>query len=652
MADFYVIPTNIGEAKMANALALGISLDISELAVGDGTGDGAQNTPLPNPEARSLISERRRAPINSFAPDPNNPNVLIAEQVIPEVVGGWWIRELGLFDADGDLIFVANAPPTYKPELTEGSGRTQVVRMAAIISNTAAVTLKVDPSVVIATRQYASQLLVEHKSAVNPHGQYVRSVQSLDDLQKEGGPSLEVGQQVCVAGVNFEWTGSKFRIRSDYMSPASYGASGDGATDDSFAIQACLDAIDAAGGGSCYIPAGQYLLNNTLEIGSNTKVFGDGPATHLFFEPNVNASSQKALLTNKGRNASGDRNISVYDLSTDVRLTEQGENYNLANITFCDVIDCHIYQVHAVGSIKHETDNMAEDPSQFLASAPVTFRRAQHCSVTDCRIEDGSYDNISFYEACHYNAISRNLCINAGDMWNKEEKDHGGAGIQITSFSGKAMSSNNVISENVVLDNTVARADGSRLEVSGIILHSSIRTTVANNQIRRVNGEGIRVLTHTNMAGESYDGIVITGNLIDTTYATIHPNSFYGITLIGSNEIEFTDTVIANNSMYNLHGGGIKAEQSVNNNITGNMVSNYDTEGQGYAGIELSTVANNQNVSCNSIVNPFVNAAPGINIQKNCVRLIITANLMRNTAGIADNSDDQLTLIIANNADW
>lgn len=163
MSDYYVIPTNIGEAKMANALALGIPLAIIELALGDGEGEGARGTPIPNPDANSLVSERRRAPVNSFSVDPDNSNVLIAEQVIPETAGGWWIREMGLFDEDGDLIFVCNTPPTYKPQLSEGSGRTQVVRIASIVSDTAAVTLKVDPSVVLATREYANQLIIEYR---------------------------------------------------------------------------------------------------------------------------------------------------------------------------------------------------------------------------------------------------------------------------------------------------------------------------------------------------------------------------------------------------------------------------------------------------------------------------------------------------------
>lgn len=165
MADYYAIPTHIGEAKLANALALGEPLQITHLAVGDGEGQGAQGTPLPDPAQTTLRSERRRAPINTLSTDPTNPNVLVAEQVIPEDVGGWWIRELGLFDADGDMIAVCNTPPTYKPVLASGSGRTQVVRMQLIVTDTAAVTLRVDPAVVLATRKYVDDQRQAHEES-------------------------------------------------------------------------------------------------------------------------------------------------------------------------------------------------------------------------------------------------------------------------------------------------------------------------------------------------------------------------------------------------------------------------------------------------------------------------------------------------------
>nr|WP_286086748.1 phage tail protein [Enterobacter roggenkampii] len=164
---------------MANATALGAQVEITQMAVGDGNGA----LPTPNPAQTALVHELRRAPLNTLSIDPNNANQIIAEQVIPEDVGGWWIREIGLFDKDGDMIAVANCAETYKPQLQEGSGRVQIVRMILIVSSTAAVTLKIDPSVVLATRQYVDsqiiqvktyvdQQLAAHIAANDPHTQY------------------------------------------------------------------------------------------------------------------------------------------------------------------------------------------------------------------------------------------------------------------------------------------------------------------------------------------------------------------------------------------------------------------------------------------------------------------------------------------------
>lgn len=150
MSTFYAILTEVGEAKIANAHALGETLLITHMAVGDG--NGAPTTP--DTSQTALVNERRRAQLNTLNVDPQNPSAIIAEQVIPESVGGWWIRELGLFDEDGDLVAVANCPDTYKPVLAEGSGRTQVIRMVLVVSSAASVELKIDPSVVLATRGY------------------------------------------------------------------------------------------------------------------------------------------------------------------------------------------------------------------------------------------------------------------------------------------------------------------------------------------------------------------------------------------------------------------------------------------------------------------------------------------------------------------
>lgn len=190
---YYAVLTNVGAAKLANATALGAQVEITQMAVGDGNGA----LPTPNPAQTALVHELRRAPLNTLSIDPNNANQIIAEQVIPEDVGGWWIREIGLFDKDGDLIAVANCAETYKPQLQEGSGRVQIVRMILIVSSTAAVTLKIDPSVVLATRayvdsqiiiakSYADDLMDTHLANANPHDQYPLIANALKEMADAG----------------------------------------------------------------------------------------------------------------------------------------------------------------------------------------------------------------------------------------------------------------------------------------------------------------------------------------------------------------------------------------------------------------------------------------------------------------------------------
>ncbi len=165
MATFYTLLTDVGQAKLANAIALGQTIDITDLAVGDGNGA----LPVPDTSRTTLVNEVRRAPINLSEVDDQNPNWVVVEQVLPPDVGGWTIREIGVFDIEGDLIGYGNYPETYKPVLAEGSSRTQTIRFVMEVSDTAAVTLKVDPSVVLATRGYADNIGEAAAQALQTH---------------------------------------------------------------------------------------------------------------------------------------------------------------------------------------------------------------------------------------------------------------------------------------------------------------------------------------------------------------------------------------------------------------------------------------------------------------------------------------------------
>lgn len=192
-AKYFAILTNQGAARLANAAALGTKLNLTQMAVGDANG----TLPTPDPAQTKLINQKRIAPLNLLTVDPANTSQIIAEQIIPENEGGFWIREIGLYDDDGILIAVANCPETYKPQLQEGSGRTQTIRMILIVSSTSAITLKIDPSVVLATRQYvddrvievkayADDLLKKHVDAANPHKQYPLIANALKEMVDAG----------------------------------------------------------------------------------------------------------------------------------------------------------------------------------------------------------------------------------------------------------------------------------------------------------------------------------------------------------------------------------------------------------------------------------------------------------------------------------
>jgi len=170
--EFYTILTEVGRAKVARAISNRASLELVAMAVGDGR-DGAYCEP--DPEQRALCHEVWRGPINDLTPVPDNPNWVVAELVIPDDAGGWYVREVAAIDADGDVIAVGKYPESYKPLMAGGSNKQLYIRMVLEVTNASAVTLKVDPAVVLATRQY-----VDGKVAAATEGQNA----SLHDYQK------------------------------------------------------------------------------------------------------------------------------------------------------------------------------------------------------------------------------------------------------------------------------------------------------------------------------------------------------------------------------------------------------------------------------------------------------------------------------------
>ena len=159
---FKTIITTAGAAKLAAATVPGgKKVNLTAMAVGDGGGA----LPEPNVGQVKLINEVWCHALNKISQDNKNKNYIVAELVIPPEVGGFWMRELGLYDDAGTLIAVANMAESYKPELAEGSGRAQTCRMVIIVSSIASVELSIDATTVMATQDYVDDKLAEHEQS-------------------------------------------------------------------------------------------------------------------------------------------------------------------------------------------------------------------------------------------------------------------------------------------------------------------------------------------------------------------------------------------------------------------------------------------------------------------------------------------------------
>ena len=177
--QYYTLVTNIGAARIAKATALGTVVNLSQMAVGDGGG----NPITPSATATALTREVYRASLNMLEVDENNQKQVIAELLIPEEEGDFTIREVGLFDNNNNLIAIGSIADSYKPRLSSGTASQQIIRMVIQIDNTDAVGLKVDPAVVLATREYVEKL-INKKFKDNGFGGAAQIVLSFDSRRE------------------------------------------------------------------------------------------------------------------------------------------------------------------------------------------------------------------------------------------------------------------------------------------------------------------------------------------------------------------------------------------------------------------------------------------------------------------------------------
>ena len=159
---YKTVITKAGAEKLAAAtVPNGKKVNFTAMAVGDGGG----TLPTPNANQTKLINEVWRHALNKISQDKKNKNYVVAELLIPPEVGGFWMREMGLYDDAGTLIAVGNIAESYKPTLVEGSGRAQTLRMVIMVSDIATVELFIDASTVMATKDYVDEKLTEHEQS-------------------------------------------------------------------------------------------------------------------------------------------------------------------------------------------------------------------------------------------------------------------------------------------------------------------------------------------------------------------------------------------------------------------------------------------------------------------------------------------------------
>lgn len=291
MADqiYYSLFTEQGLELLTEAIQNGTKLGITSMAFGDGAGE----LPIPDASFRGLVNEVYRTQLNSLAPDPNNKNWLRAEAIIASAVGGFNIRELGLYAGD-TLVAYSNYPATYKPNPADGTARIMTFRMILQIDNTANFELKIDADIVMATIRTVEEAKVEAKSyADSTKIQYVESVADLllvDPLIISTVQTISYHHGLNKGGWLYKYDDSQKEINNGgtilngwvaqdlgYITPELFGAYADLNHDDISpirnAIQATSKEIFLDFGANKYLVSDKISLKNNLIIRSNSAYF-------------------------------------------------------------------------------------------------------------------------------------------------------------------------------------------------------------------------------------------------------------------------------------------------------------------------------------------------------------------------------------------
>jgi phage-related tail fiber protein len=205
--DYYCLVTAVGQAKLAVCAASGGSVQLTHMALGDGNGESYD----PLKSATALVREVYRNNLHNVAVDLANPNWVNCEMVLPPGIGGWYIREAGLYDTDGDLIVIGKYPPTYKPILNDGTSVELVIRMIIEVTDADTVQMLVDPDVVMASQTYVgSQITI------------VRQELSIG-VQLPGGTKNQRLAKASDADGDFSWVTESVQTAADLLPGGATG---------------------------------------------------------------------------------------------------------------------------------------------------------------------------------------------------------------------------------------------------------------------------------------------------------------------------------------------------------------------------------------------------------------------------------------------
>jgi len=163
--EYFTLLTQVGAEKIAAATAANTTVALAEIALGDGNG----TVPMPDASKTALVNEVYRAPLNDLRVDENNANWLVAEGYVPSDEGNFWVREVGVFDSDGDLIIIGNYPETFKPITSNGVAKDLYMKVITEVSSADAVALSVDPSVVMASQEFVNERLKNKAEKTHEH---------------------------------------------------------------------------------------------------------------------------------------------------------------------------------------------------------------------------------------------------------------------------------------------------------------------------------------------------------------------------------------------------------------------------------------------------------------------------------------------------